>query len=139
MATNADKYLRKNVDIEDLTGKLIEYAYKEKEGNLFKITKGFFAQKAIPTLKDMEDPIFWNLEDNNHMIYIIGWVYDDFQEYGFDVMYLTKSLDKAKKQWKAFIKDGYRVANENHYEGIELRKYPMEKFINEKEYETIKM
>ena len=137
--TNTDKYLRKNVDIEDLTSELIEYAYKEKEGNLFKIMKGFFAQEAIPTLKDMENPIFWNLEDNNHMIYIIGWVYDDFHECGFDVMYLTKSLDKAKKQWKAFIKDGYRVANENHYEGIELRKYPMEKFINEKEYETIKM
>lgn len=62
--TNTDKYLRKNVDIKDLTSKLIEYAYKEKKGNLFEIMEGFFAQEAVPTLKDMEDPMFWNLEDN---------------------------------------------------------------------------
>lgn len=60
--TNKDKFLKDDVDVEELTSKLIEYAYKEKEGNLFKITKGFFAQKAKPTLTEDERVILSNID-----------------------------------------------------------------------------
>ena len=59
--TNKDKFLKDGVEIEELTSKLIEYAYKEKEGNLFKITKGFFSQEAKPILTEDEKVILRNI------------------------------------------------------------------------------
>lgn len=110
--TNADKYLKDGVDVEELTDAILKYNEQTRGCTFYENMRSFWKSEVKPTLKEDEKVILRNIRDfeipeNNVQTIIIGnnkafgGLYIEFI-YNYDNGKGTTGVSSHKEEFRLF-------------------------------------